>query len=534
MNSLICVTLTRYNGDIMGALPDWKIEELDFIKPFSPGIKRENQISYGVTSYGYDVRIGNKFKVFSPINCFEIDPKNFDTKALVDVEVKDHDYLLIPPHSFALGESIEEFDIPRNVTCIVVGKSTYARCGIIVNVTPLEACMSSDTEVLTREGWRLLSDVLIGQEILTRTQEGIAEYQPVQRKQERYVNEELNLFDGRSVNQLVTDDHKIPVWFRHKTRKTENYIFEIKEAKDIFNKWNYSFDRKVNWKGENCPKTIKINDIEYPAEEFLYFFGCWLGDGSAYKSTDGGYLVKLAVVTKERKRNNFRTALKNLNIKYYEHERGVQFYNKNLCKWLMQYKLAKNKKIPRDFLQYSPELLKHLLQGLLDSDGSKTTNTYTTISKHLANDVQELMFKCGHAAIIRTVNPDETNSKFISKNPIYLIRMSSVQFYPKMNPTNHKKEHYKGFVYDVTVPNHIFLSRRCGKVSWTGNCWKGKVTIEISNTTPLPARIYAGEGIMQAIFIKNTDETLVCKTSYKDKKGKYQNQTGIEIPKVDK
>lgn len=123
----------------MGALPDWKIEELDFIKPFSPGIKRENQISYGVTSYGYDVRIGNKFKVFSPINCFEIDPKNFDTKSLVNVEVKDHDYILIPPHSFVLGESVEEFDIPRDVTCIVVGKSTYARCGILINVTPLES-----------------------------------------------------------------------------------------------------------------------------------------------------------------------------------------------------------------------------------------------------------------------------------------------------------------------------------------------------------------------------------------------------------
>lgn len=92
-------------------------------------------ISYGTSSYGYDVRCGNKFKVFTNINSATVDPKNFDEGAFVDIE---SDVCIIPPNSFALAQTVEYFRIPRNVLTICLGKSTYARCGIIVNVTPLE------------------------------------------------------------------------------------------------------------------------------------------------------------------------------------------------------------------------------------------------------------------------------------------------------------------------------------------------------------------------------------------------------------
>lgn len=111
----------------------------DMIAPFvSNQIKRQDNggvISYGVSSYGYDVRCSNEFKIFTNINSSIVDPKNFDANSFVDVV---SDVCIIPPNSFALARTVEYFKIPRNVLTICLGKSTYARCGIIVNVTPLE------------------------------------------------------------------------------------------------------------------------------------------------------------------------------------------------------------------------------------------------------------------------------------------------------------------------------------------------------------------------------------------------------------
>jgi dCTP deaminase len=109
------------------------------IEPFEPGQVREaggaRIVSYGTSSYGYDVRCAREFKIFTNINSTIVDPKNFDPQSFVDVT---SDVCIIPPNSFALARTVEYFRIPRNVLVVCLGKSTYARCGIIVNVTPLE------------------------------------------------------------------------------------------------------------------------------------------------------------------------------------------------------------------------------------------------------------------------------------------------------------------------------------------------------------------------------------------------------------
>lgn len=107
------------------------------IEPFVDGQVSKGVISYGLSSYGYDIRVADEFKIFTPGlgDMTVVDPKQFDARALVDFR---GDVCVIPPNSFALGRSIEYFRIPRNVLCICLGKSTYARCGIIVNVTPFE------------------------------------------------------------------------------------------------------------------------------------------------------------------------------------------------------------------------------------------------------------------------------------------------------------------------------------------------------------------------------------------------------------
>jgi dCTP deaminase len=109
--------------------------EKGMIKPFEDRQVRKGSISYGLSSYGYDIRIADEFKIFTNINTTIVDPKSFDPRSFVDYQ---GEVAVIPPNSFALGRSVEYFKIPRNVLTICVGKSTYARCGIITNVTPFE------------------------------------------------------------------------------------------------------------------------------------------------------------------------------------------------------------------------------------------------------------------------------------------------------------------------------------------------------------------------------------------------------------
>ncbi len=105
------------------------------IEPFVENQKREGMISYGLSSYGYDARCSPEFKIFTNVNNAIVDPKDFSPSSFVDRET---DVCIIPPNSFALARTVEYFRIPRDVLVICLGKSTYARCGIIVNVTPLE------------------------------------------------------------------------------------------------------------------------------------------------------------------------------------------------------------------------------------------------------------------------------------------------------------------------------------------------------------------------------------------------------------
>jgi dCTP deaminase len=109
--------------------------EHKMIEPFVESQIRSGVVSYGLSSYGYDIRVADEFKVFTNINSTVVDPKNFDARSFVDVRA---DICIIPPNSFALAKTVEYFRIPRNVLTVCVGKSTYARCGLIVNVTPFE------------------------------------------------------------------------------------------------------------------------------------------------------------------------------------------------------------------------------------------------------------------------------------------------------------------------------------------------------------------------------------------------------------
>src|SRR3546814_3204725 len=129
----------------MSIMPDSWIREMaetkGMIEPYVEAQRRDGVISYGVSSYGYDARVAEEFKIFTNVDNAIVDPKNFSEQSFVERNTK---VCIIPPNSFVLARTVEYFRIPRDVLVICLGKSTYARCGIIVNVTPLEPEWRSD------------------------------------------------------------------------------------------------------------------------------------------------------------------------------------------------------------------------------------------------------------------------------------------------------------------------------------------------------------------------------------------------------
>lgn len=238
----------------MGCLVDWQLKRDVKVEPMEDAIRREGKISWGVGSYGIDMRVGYVFKVFSPINATEIDPKNFDERCLVTVDLtpkyehqwedlecldanhnptigkhcavcgawkdtpsehkyqcpkKQPNYILIPPHSFALGESVEYFQIPRDTLCIVIGKSTYARCGIVVNCTPLEPEWKGKVTIEISNTTPLPARIYCG--------EGIAQcvFLRTDGRTEMNTHDITNLYDHLSIGRLIPNH-----WLEHEHNST--------------------------------------------------------------------------------------------------------------------------------------------------------------------------------------------------------------------------------------------------------------------------------------------------------------------------
>lgn len=516
------------------------------IAPFEPTLIRKHQhdpalplqpvISYGLSSYGYDIRLSSaEFRIFRHIPGTVVDPKNFNPENLEQTQLhtdSNGNYFILPAHSYGLGVALEKLNVPANITVICIGKSSYARCGIIANLTPAEACMSDDTEILAKTGWKLLKDVILGEEVLTWNEQAkTSEYQPVMDKQAYYFNGNLLNFAGKYVDQLVTPQHRMWVakrlqksLVRGSERSVDSWKFEFEKAVNVYGAWNYYLSRDLHWQGENnIGDRVLIGKYSFSIENWLKFLGCWLGDGSAYDDGRGNYVIKLAVTTKVSKRNYFRVLLAAMKVNYHESEYGFSFQDKAVYQYLKPYCGAKNKRIPRDVMNLPSALLANLIEGMMHSDGNLETNTYCSVSRELISDFQELCMKAGY----NCSQWEYTEfSKFVNQTCTqHRARYSSANITPnKLIPdTNMHSVPYTGMVYDITVPNHVFLSRRNGKASWTGNSWRGHLTLEFSNSSSADCRIYANEGVVQLLFLEGEP----CAVSYDDRQGKYQDQAEV-------
>lgn len=520
------------------------------IEPFEPEMVRKIEgrpvISYGLGSYGYDIRLSPKeFKIFRHVPGTVVDPKNFNPDNLESVPLQSDengDFFVLPANSYGLGVAIERLGVPSDTTVLCLGKSTYARTGLIANVTPAEACMADDTEVLTDSGWANLKDVASGDFVLTlNPATGLSEYQPVLAKQEYYYNGDLLHFKSRFVDQLVTPQHRMWVGKMRRDRvpaggsrtatrgkREVSFHWDYALASDVYGRWGYYLSRDVRWEGVEPEPRVRIGKYDIEIETWCKFLGAWMGDGSAFDAGNGNYVIKLAVVTKDEKRRYFRSLLDDMGVNHHESQYGFSFQDKALCQWLQPFKGAKNKHLPIEVKQYPPALLLCLIEGLMKSDGNMETKTFGSASKRLADDFQEICLKAGYNATHWT--RVEQSKPIGGSSTHYKCRYSTANASPnKILPRSHAKVPYAGMVYDITVPNGVFLSRRNGRASFTGNSWRGNLTLEFSNSSPADCRIYAGEGVVQMLFLEGEP----CEVSYEDRDGKYQDQTEeITLPRT--
>lgn len=374
--------------------------EHGMIDPFVDRQIREGIISYGLTSYGYDMRVTNQFKVFTNVFNALVDPKNFDPRSFVDIEA---DHIDIPPNSFALAQSMEYFRIPRNVSSIVIGKSSYARC------------FRGDTRVA--------------------------------------------LVDG--------------------TAPTLEAMARRCEDGELF--WGYSLDR--------CGRII-VTLLEAPR-----FIG---RDSLIEVVLDNGEPISCTPDHKFLRRDGQMCAAGDLR----PGDALMPLYRERSRSCEMVYQPLDGARTP----------IHHLADAwrLRSGRSGELPGTRDDDRAGLQHYSQALHALCG--ARMR-------NHQVASVREL---------------PGDHD-------VFCLTVPEAGNFALEAGV--FVANCgiiinvtplepeWHGHVTIEISNTTPLPARIYANEGIGQVLFLESDEE---CEVSYADKQGKYQGQEGIVLPRIDR
>jgi deoxycytidine triphosphate deaminase len=581
------------------------------IEPFEPGQVREHAghkiVSYGTSSYGYDIRCSNEFKLFTNLNSTIVDPKNFDEKSFVDFR---GDWCIIPPNSFALARTVEYFRIPRNVLTICLGK-----------------CVTGETRVVDADtgAWLPISEVRDGRRTL-----GLDGWQ---------------LQAGR-VSALLPQGKKPVFALRTKTglsiRATANHPFRQLHG------WTELRDLKVGDRIAVARQIPVFGKTTIPDWEAT-LLGLMISEGQCdtpgYSPTfTSGDSTLVALVKKAVAEGGLGTVT-------YRGPYGYRLVNRagrggcvtrnRATLWLKGHRLnvtAEGKFVPQCVFKAPRESVRLFLQALFSGDGGLYRGAdsffleYYSRSRQLIEDVHHLLLRFGVFSLMRQKTtaigtqahsiqitdreqilrfadrigfcPESTKQKRLEEEILPLLRASPVRLRSnfdtlpfaawtllqvavvgagtRLNRLAVKTRPRQSLpfallarvaaatgddnliplldgpvwdvvesiepageeeVFDISVPRlHNFVANdiivhnstyaRCGiivNVTPFEPEWEGYVTLEFSNTTPLPAKIYANEGIAQVIFFESDE---VCETSYKDRGGKYQGQQGVTLPKI--
>ena len=457
--------------------------EQGMIEPFESGQVREVEgrriVSYGTSSYGYDIRCSNEFKIFTNINSTIVDPKAFDAKSFVDFT---GDVCIIPPNSFALARTVEYFRIPRSVLTICLGKSTYARC------------FRGDTRVALVDGtFATLEDMarradsgeLFWGYSVGPTGRVIVSLLDAPRFIGRDALIEIELDNGDIVR--CTPDHE----FMHR----DGAMVPAHELRPLSSLMPLYRELVRGYEAVYQPLTGHLLATHRLADE-------WNVRAGVYAEMAGTHRRQLGLDRRDNRPPNIERMAASDPSRWHDNES----------------------------------------HGAGDGGGR---------ALNLANIARSVRIRDDSDVLAVRAARDETGSirraARISSGDRFAFRP-----FPEIIPTfrgegarrNHKVAAVREVagdhdVYCVTVPEAGNFALEAGV--FVSNCgiivnvtpfepeWEGYVTLEFSNTTPLPAKIYANEGVAQVIFFESDE---VCETSYKDRGGKYQGQQGVTLPKI--
>ncbi|MEX2523997.1 MAG: dCTP deaminase [Gammaproteobacteria bacterium] len=551
-------------------------QEHGLIEPFEAGQVREDAgnglISYGTSSYGYDVRCAPDFRVFTNINSAVVDPKKFDSSSFVNVEA---DVCIIPPNSFALARTVEYFRIPRNILTICLGKSTYARCfrgdtrvalvdgtaptleemarraesgelfwgysigptGRLI-VTMLEApryigrdslieiqldndetiCATPDHQFLLRDGRHLpAAELRAGDSLMPLYRNIKRGYEMVYQPLNGHLYPTHRLADEWNLRHRMYED--VPGTHRHHID------------------YNRRNNQPTNIMRMEASEHIRLHNAETYGEDF---------DPREHSAAIRQALGRLAL-----------DAEWSAHYSKMQSERARDFWNDPRYARIRE-RVLEARRNPSDetrerhrqamLRRYADpaerERQSRLSAAAWASDDGSRKRRQQEIARHInlrpEITAEHVLWALDQAGSVRgAARLLDCDRSVFRRFPEIIGKVKG-----KSNGRNHKVTGIRELpgehdVYCLTVPEAGNFALEAGV--FVHNCgiivnvtplepeWEGHVTLEFSNTTPLPAKIYANEGVAQVIFLESDEE---CEVSYGDRKGKYQGQTGVTLPKT--
>lgn len=376
----------------------------------------------------------------------------------------------------------------------------------------LDHCLLGTTEVLTQDGWKQLIDVSKEDKVHTiNTETNTIELSNIENKIEvDYVGTMYRLINGKQLDIEMSPNHRVLLWDRYNKPyyTTAQEMFENNASGD--SRLSHScLKTSGEWVGIDPGETIKIpgTNYEVPSMAFAGMFGLWIAEGYASRANSKAYSVQISQV-KEENFEAIRSTLKATGLPWKEYTRKTEAHdwiinNKELHSFFVGFGKSKDKFIPEEFKAWPKHLLDEMLKWMLIGDGrnrhdkatGRLIKEYSTVSKRLADDVSEVMFKLGYRPNIKTHIPvkDFTirGRTFKAKNckPLYTVAANKSKTWMDRRFIKVIPEEFEGKIYCLTTPNHNFLIRSNGFVCWTGNC--DEPVVNLKNVSHLITDIWA-------------------------------------------
>jgi len=549
------------------------------IEPFEPGQVRHVDgrkiVSYGTSSYGYDVRCSDEFKIFTNVHSTVVDPKAFDEKSFVNFK---GDVCIIPPNSFALARTVEHFRIPRNVLTVCLGKSTYARCFRGDTRVALVDGSSPTLEEMARRHdagdvfWgysigangRLIVALLdkprfIGRDALVEIELDSGEVihatpDHVFIRRDGRIAEAGALRSGDSLMPLYREPRR---GYEMVYQPLNGHFYPTHRLADEWNLRNsiypdiagthrhhIDFDRRNNRPTniERMParEHIRMHNAESYGDDFdAQAHGASIRDSLARRALDQAWCERFAAAQAERAASFWSDKrYEDIRRRLREERRNPSTATREAMRKAQLARYAD----PAERQRHSG-----LMRDAWARDDGARRAAQAEVARHIrlraevtAERIQAALDETGSIrGAARLLGCDRS---VFSRFPELVVHSAGRGAPGKQR--NHKVASVRELpgvhdVYCLTVPEAGNFALQAGV--FVHNCgiivnvtplepeWEGYVTLEFSNTTPLPAKIYANEGVAQMLFFESDE---VCETSYKDRGGKYQGQQGVTLPKI--